>query len=431
MNIVAILPAKGASQRVQNKNMRLLDGKPLFLHLLETLCNCSWIDTVVLDTESPDIARAASETRARVIWRDPAKATNSTDGHELLYNCSLQVPADIYVHAIGTSPFISENTIRLAVDAAQSEEYDSAVLVKCEKQYLWSGGSPAYGIDRIPNSADLPDTITETMGLYVIEAAVLHETRRRIGRRPCMVKASPLEGIDVNWPEDFELAELIAAGRRERERRVLLSIRQHLTSSMLSDLLDDHGFPLQVIKGLSPTNAAVKIIGRANTLKLRKLKSGEDFRGIYRTLNTYNAVVPNDIIVVENEMPGFAYFGELNASLAVRAGASGVIVAGMTRDSAEVGRLGLPVFARGTTCQDVRKRATFESSGKTISVEGVSVSPGQLVFADSEGVVVIPRQIEGEIFAKIFEAIARERSIMADIVAGVSASDIAQIHGDF
>lgn len=433
MKVAAFVPAKGSSSRIPSKNVQLLDGKPLFLHTIEKLLRADFIDEVYLDTESKEVAELAQESECLILMRDPELASNKTDGHALFYNEVRQVNADIYVQVLCTSPFLSLESIEKAIKVvADSEsENDSAVLVRRDKQYVWNDDGPRYPIDHIPNSVDLPDTIIETMGLYVVSSAAAHRTKRRIGDRPALINAKPIEAIDVNWPEDFDLANLIAAGLRESDRRLFANIKNHMSSSMLSDALDDLGYRDQVVKGLSPNVPDTKILGRAKTLKLRKLQADEDFRGIYRALQSYRTMVPGDIILVENEASENAYFGELNANLAIRAGVSGVIVDGKTRDSAEVRRIGLPVFSSGFNCQDVRKRATVESINKRIMIGAVRVSPGDLVFADAEGVVIIPKKVEAEIIAETHRKMANERSILVDISMGVGVGEIVKKYGYF
>ncbi|MDR5757609.1 cytidylyltransferase domain-containing protein [Caballeronia sp. LZ035] len=432
MKVIAFLPAKGSSSRIESKNMKLLDGKPLFLHMLENLTACDFIDEVYLDTESEDVIAAASEVACKVMRRDPELASNRTDGNKLFLNEVRYAQADIYIQALGTSPFITPETIKKGIDIlVEHPEYDSVVLVRKERQYTWRDGHPVYDIEHIPNSSDLGDTVIETMGLYIVRREAALDTQRRIGNNPYLLDASALEAVDVNWPEDFALAELIAAGMREKDRKLLGNIKNHLTSSMLSDILDDLGYPNQIVKGLTPNLSGAKIFGRAKTLKLRALEEGEDFRGIYHALKSYETIVPDDIIVVENEVSTHAYFGELNANLAIRSGAAGVIVNGMTRDTVAVRATGLPVFAKGSTCQDVRKRATTESINKTISLNGIEVRPHTLIFADAEGVVVIPLRIEKQIIEEIFKAAANEKRILVDISNGADVDHLTSAYGFF
>lgn len=430
MKVVAFLPVKGSSSRIENKNTALLDGKPLFLHTLEKLLDCGFLDEVYLDSESEQIIAMADHLPCRVLRRDPALASNSTDGNRLFLNEVEQVEADVYVQILCTSPFIAPETIRAGIEAVRSGKGDSAVLISREKQYRWDDKGPLYDVAHIPNSADLPDSLVETMGLYVVAREAALATRRRIGDTPVLLTAEPLEAVDVNWPADFELANLIAAGKREKDRILLNNIGNQLSSCMLSDILDDMGVS-QVIVGLKPNFGGARVFGRAKTLRIRALREGEDYRGIYDTLGSYRTIVPNDVIVVENEISDFAYFGELNANLAIRAGASGAIIGGMTRDSADVAKLGFPVFSQGSRCRDVRRRGTVDSMNKPVSICGLTVRPGDLVYADGEGVVVIPRALEAEVLDRAFRAALKEKSVLLETASGIDVGQLVARNGEF
>lgn len=432
MKVVAFLPVKGSSLRISNKNTALLDGKPLFLHTLEKLIDCNFIDDVYLDTESDEIIQMADHLDCKILKRHPDLASNSTDGNQLFMNEVNQVESDIYIQILCTSPFINISTIEKGIDILkQKPEHDSVVLVSRAKQYTWSSNKPNYNIDHIPNSVDLPESIIESMGLYIVRKGAAQSTNRRIGKNPYLLSASPIEAIDVNWPEEFDLANLIAAGQREKDRILLDNIKNQINSCMLSDILDDLGMTNQIINNLKPNIKQAKIFGRAKTLKLRALKKGEDFRGIYNALQSYKTIVPNDVIVIENDVKQFAYFGELNANLALRSGAAGAIIGGATRDSADVAKLGLPVFAEGSVCRDVRGRATTESINKPISLSGVAIKAGDLIFADSEGIVIIPRKLERQVLEVAFQTIKKESSVLLDIANGISVDELVGRNGTF
>jgi len=431
MKIVAFLPAKGTSSRIENKNIKLLDGKPLFLHTLEKLVSCDFIDEVYLDSESEEIFSFAENVNCHFLKRDPLLATNATDGHSLFYNQAKQVEADIYIQILGTSPFIKKETIQKGIQILKTHsEYDSVILVKKEKLYTWNDKTANYDLEHIPNSIDLPDTIIETMGLYITRKNVPLEMKKRIGKNPYLLEASTIEAVDVNYPDEFELANFIAAGMREKERQLFKNLAYKLTSSMLSDIMDDLGCDT-TITSLTLNLRNKKLLGRAKTLKIRELNKNEDFTGIYDALDSYKTIVPNDIIIVENECSDFAYFGEMNTNLAIRSGAIGAIIGGKTRDTKEVADLDFPVFATGAKCKDVRKRATLESINKKINLYGVEIYPNDLIFADNDGIVVIPKKYEEEVIQKAFETINKEKNILSDIMNGKSIKDILNNNGEF
>lgn len=432
MKTAIFLPAKGTSSRIESKNMKLMDGKPLFLHTLEKLENSNAFDEVWLDTECDNVIEAASHINCRILKRDISLADNGTDGNKLFMNEVRHTDADIVIQILGTSPFISISTIEKAVNILATTDHDSVVLVNKQKQYTWSNGKTVYDMFNIPNSKDLGDTIIETMGLYAVKRDAALKTGRRIGDNPYLLDCTPLEAVDVNWPEDFELANLIAAGLREEDRRLLSNIKAHLSGPILSDVLDDLGIrEEQVLLGLKANLPGRKILGRAKTLKLRAMKEGEDFRKIYDALQSYKTIIPNDVIMVENETPEYAYFGELNANLAIRCGSSGAIIGGKTRDNVAVSGLDFPTFSTGFVARDVRKRAVTDSINKPISIFGTPVSPGDLVFADDEAVVVIPQKQEKMILEEVFARLKTEKNILFDIASGVDVSKLVDDHGTF
>lgn len=431
MKIVAFLPAKGESERIESKNLKLLNGKPLFLYTLEKLMDCDFLDEVYLDTDSEEIIQLASETGCKIMRRDPQFATNKTDGHQLFMNEVNHTEADIYVQILCTSPFIEKETIKRGIDVLKNDSsYDSVVMIKKDKQYTWDQNGPLYNKDHIPNSKDLPDTIIETMGLYIVRREAAQRYQKRYGEKAFLIEASPLEAVDVNYPDEFDLANIITAGIHQKEVQYLRNIKNHLSSSLLSDIMDDLSLN-GVISDLNLSLEGKKIIGRAKTLKLRTLKPGEDYRGIYDALDSYKTIVDNDIIVVENESSENAYFGELNANLAIRSGAAGAIIGGVTRDSREVKALDFPVFSKGYNCQDVRKRATVESMNKTIQVSGIVVRPGDLIFGDSDGVVVIPRAHEAEVLKRAADSVKKEKAVLTSIFEKTEAMDIYTKVGEF
>ena len=104
---------------------------------------------------------------------------------------------------------------------------------------------------------------------------------------------------------------------------------------------------------------------------------------------------------------------------------------GKTRDSNAVSSLNFPVFSSGTTCQDVKNRATTESINKKIEIEGVSIAPNALIFADDEGVIVIPSEIEKQLIDAILDKNLSEKEILLGIASGKNIQSIIEKFGSF
>lgn len=433
ISVSAFLPVKGKSERIKNKNLKLLAGKPLFLHTLEKLVNCDFIDEVFLDSESEEVFELASNYNYTKFIREEKFADNSTDGNKLFLNEIKTTNADICIQILCTSPFIEPETIKKGIEILKkNNEYDSIVLVRKEKLYTWNNTrlKPNYDVKNIPNSFNLEDTVIETMGLYIIRKEAALKTGRRIGERPFLLEASALEALDINYPEDFELAELVLKGKKEKEILFFRQLKSLINSSMLSDILDELNIENKVVTGLNLNLEGQKIFGRAKTLRIAE-KSHSSQKNIYEALNSYETINSGDIIVVENELPEFAYFGSLNTSLAVRSGAIGAIIGGKTRDSSEIKNLDFPVFSEGCTCKDIKNKGEVASINKTIFIKGVEICPEDLIFGDNEGIVVIPKKFENLIIEKCFEIVSKENNILLDISKEEEISFIREKFGDF
>lgn len=438
MKVYAFVPAKGTSERIENKNMSFLDGERLYIKALKTLLKCKEIDHVFLDTESEEMYKLCDYLPIEFLKRKPELADNKTDGHKMFMNEVNSYPnADIYVQLLCTSPFIKPETIDEAIKKLkESDEFDSAILMKKDKLYFWEDGKPKYDINHIPNSKDLPETIIESMGLYIHKKDSAIKTQRRYGVSPYLIYGSLEELIDVNNPEDLEFAQTYAKGKKSEENKKLNLIKHFVSSSALSDLLDD----MKIEKG--KTCGVVipdwkcnlknqKIFGRANTLKLRKLNENEDFKGIYDALESYMGMSENNVIVVENEIKEYAYFGGLNAHLAIRAGACAAVIDGATRDLKETQALNFPVFARSYNSADVRRRATVEYINKPITIKGGVVNPNDLIFIDECSLVVIYQDYEKEVIERVLKTFNNEKEIVIDIAQKQDVDAICKKHGAF
>ncbi|MEM6493215.1 MAG: hypothetical protein AAF650_02435 [Pseudomonadota bacterium] len=440
MKIVAFIPAKGTSERVPQKNLAILDGEHLFKRKLRQALDCPAITEVCLDSDSEAVAARARDLPVSWLRRPEALATNAADGHAMFaWECSQRPDADIWVQALCTAPFISADTMTRAIEALLANpDADSLVGVARAKQYCWNGGAPSYGWDRIPNSVDLPDTTIEAMSLYMVrrgesvgESGAL--PTRRFGERPLLFELDPIEQVDVNTPADLAMAETLAAGPRASEATRFRAIAPHFSSTILADISKELGIAAVLPHNIRPTTGG-KLMGRAKTLEIAALKPGDRddaWKGIYRALQSYDFVRPGDVIMVANKAPHRAYFGDLNANLALRAGAVGAVIDGVTRDTADVRALGFPVYAHASHCNDIKFEGTLRDMNQPITIGAVSVCNNDIVFADEDGVVVIPAARWAEVEKTAWSVVEKEASIRVNAARGAPVDEILAQFGSF
>ena len=118
-----------------------------------------------------------------------------------------------------------------------------------------------------------------------------------------------------------------------------------------------------------------------------------------------------------------AVWGELATLSAMRRGIKGVVIDGAVRDSDDIARLGFPVWARSVVPNAGEPHGHGELQ-VSIACGGQRVNPGDIIVADEVGVVVVPRELAGEVLAKAREVAEKERRYKAEIKAGKTLSEI-------
>ena len=436
LKIVAFVPAKGTSERVPQKNLAILDGEHLFKRKLRQALDCEAITEVCLDTDSEEIAAHANDLPVTWLKRPDELASNAADGHAMFaWECRQRPDADIWVQALCTAPFVTADTIARAVEALlASPEADSLVGVSRTKQYTWDAETPAYGTGRIPNSVDLPETVIEAMSLYMVRKPASGELPiRRFGDKPILFDLDPIEQVDVNTKDDLALAETLAAGQRASEATRFRAMAPHFSSTVLADIAKDLGIEAVLPPHIRPTTGG-RLLGRAKTLQIGAIGPDDPknaWEGIYDALHSYDFVRPGDVIMVANEVPTRAYFGDLNANLAIRSGAVGAVIDGVTRDTADVRALGFPVYAHSSHCNDIKLEGTLRAMNQPVTMGAVLVSNQDIVFADEDGVIVIPAARWAEVEEAAWTVIENEARIAVSAARGIDVDDILSRHGTF
>ncbi len=217
MKTAAFVPIRLNSRRVEGKNLRLLGGRPLMTFILDTLRRCERIDEVYVYCSDPDLERYLPDG-VRFLHRDPALDSDSTLGEEIYDAFTREVEADIYVLAHATSPFIRSATVDDAVARVESGRYDSAFSAERIQTFAWYEGKTLnYSPERVPRTQDLEPVFVETSAFFVFRREVWRDMRRRIGVRPYMAVTDRIESMDIDYPDDFTLAEaIVAAGLAEK-----------------------------------------------------------------------------------------------------------------------------------------------------------------------------------------------------------------------
>ena len=212
---VAYIPARLGSERVPKKNLRHLGGRPLVTHVAETALQSSGLDRVYLNTESSEIAAAASPTGVDVYMRDPRLAAGPISTDEILYDFARATPCRTIVVINPTAPFLTVATIDRVVTVSKDSSPDATVFTTTRlHKHLVVGGEPVNfsTTGRSPRTQDLKPFDYINFIIFTIDREkVLTQYEQRgfcLYVPPLVfVPMSGLECHDIDEEDDFLVAE--------------------------------------------------------------------------------------------------------------------------------------------------------------------------------------------------------------------------------
>lgn len=209
MKIVAIMPIKLINERCPGKNTRMLGGKPLLQYELDSLKKTGLCDSINVFCSSEDVIPFIPEG-VNFIKRSKDLDLPTANFNQIFSAFVRELDSDIYVFAHATAPFISIQTMSECIEAVKSGEYDSAFCAEKIQDFLWQNGKPLnFDATNLPRTQDLQPIYKETSGVYVFTKEVFLEYGRRIGIKPFVKCVGFKEMVDIDNPEDFDLAETL------------------------------------------------------------------------------------------------------------------------------------------------------------------------------------------------------------------------------
>lgn len=199
-------------------------------------------------------------------------------------------------------------------------------------------------------------------------------------------------------------------------------MRESLYAAVVSDALDSLGFPHQSPRlCLRPYTTSQILVGRCKTTLWADM-AHEDPRPYDLELRAVDSCKPDDVLIsAAGGSMRSGIWGELLSTAASNSGCAGAIVDGAIRDVAKIREMGFPVFARGTCVYDSQNRQRVIDVDVPVEIDGVRFSPGDLVFADEDGVVVVPQQVETEAIRRAWNKVHAENVTRDAIRGGMKA----------
>ena len=217
MHCVALIPLRGGSKGIQNKNIKTLYGRPLCAWTLQAAHEVSTIDEVYVSTDSDQIADVvlALDLGVKVLKRPDELATDKASTDSVALHFADNVSFDRLVTIQATSPLLTAEHLRQALAKFESQELDSLLSTNRLKQFLWNeDGSPMnYDPLNRPRRQDFNGAIVENGAFYISKRSIIESTSCRIGGRVGFFDMPDETKIEIDDPMDFQIAEMMLAAR--------------------------------------------------------------------------------------------------------------------------------------------------------------------------------------------------------------------------
>jgi regulator of RNase E activity RraA len=217
----------------------------------------------------------------------------------------------------------------------------------------------------------------------------------------------------MEWANDSELFQLV---------------RTTLYTPVVGDILDEIGNYHQFLpQPVQPIREDMVIVGRAMPVLVEEIAGPQPdrFEQLTRALDQIEA----GEVYVTTEALQCASWGEIMTATARMRGGAGAVINGFHRDTPQVLEQNWPVFSRGRYAQDASVRSAVVDYRCPIYVGEVRIDPGDLVFGDLDGVLIVPQSVEIEVIRKALEKARSEKLVRKEIEAGLSSAAAFQKYG--
>jgi CMP-N-acetylneuraminic acid synthetase len=221
--IVALVPMRHHSQRVPGKNYRVLAGKPLYQHIVETLLAVPAISEIVVDTDSDPVMDGLRKhfPQVKIINRPEHLRADDVPMNHILIHDTDQVPADFYLQTHSTNPLLKHETVSRAIRSflADYPNRDSLFSVTRLQTRLYDkdGNAINHNPKELLQTQDLPPVYEENSCLYIFTRANLIAKQHRISDHPMMFEIDADEAWDIDEELDFAITDFLLQRRLKKE----------------------------------------------------------------------------------------------------------------------------------------------------------------------------------------------------------------------
>lgn len=218
----------------------------------------------------------------------------------------------------------------------------------------------------------------------------------------------------VEWNSDGELFDLVL---------------KELYTPVVGDILDELGYYHQFLPpGIRAVEQRMRLAGRAMPVNMIDVygKQEQPFGRLTEALDQLEA---GEIYLASGGQMRCAYWGEILTAAARKRGARGAVVHGYHRDTPQVLEQDWPVFSLGGFAQDSSVRTKVVEYRCPVEIGGVWIEPGDFILGDRDGVLIVPRKLEREVWTRALTKARSEKLVRREIENGMSSTDAFAKYG--
>lgn len=221
MKISVFLPCRAGSERVPHKNTRTFAGIEggLLKIKLQQLITCNTIDSIVLSTNDDEVIQLAetlSNDKIKIDRRPEHLATSATSTDDLVKYVPTIINEGAVLWTHVTSPFIDGKIYEEAINAYKNVlskgEHDSLMSVTALRTFIWSKeGAVNYdrNKEKWPRTQTIEPLYEINSGIFLADISIYKNLQDRIGKKPFLFENNDIDSFDIDWEEDFFIAEAI------------------------------------------------------------------------------------------------------------------------------------------------------------------------------------------------------------------------------
>lgn len=213
---------------------------------------------------------------------------------------------------------------------------------------------------------------------------------------------------------------------------ILSACREELFTAALADALDAVGFYNQTAKpGINALSDEMRVVGFARTGIYMPIFHDDENVDVYgNEIALIDSFTENDVAILAcNENLNISPWGELLSTRAQFLKAAGCITDGSVRDVKIIREMGFPVFSGGTNPLDTKYRGKMMWADVPVKIGGALVNSGDLVMADEDGIVFVPKSVLEEVVTGALEKARAETVVRKQLRDGVSLAEVFASHG--